>query len=431
MSIKEAAVLAALPREGFVRQYVEYAKDCTDAPLVYHVGGAIACLTQTCPLDYQIREAGKITPNLFVLLVGPSTVSRKTQAVNIAKDLIEEALPGSLREEPGSEEGLVEAVRIQPRHLLTWGEFGSFLSKADNTYLTKMKTSLNNLYDCSPIGRALAKQQRGAVQNPRVSVFAGCAPGYLERHTEPVDWTDGFMARWLTFYAERERTFARAKDDLATRKLLIARLKGLAFGTAGRYLGFTAEADRRWEEWHASKTNLDPAALRQSHAAIARAPGLVLRMALLFAWDYGKARHGEWTIGLEELEPAIKFGEMHIESVINVTNRLAANKDMMNKRNVLDAISSEFPTPLGFITSQAQMLVKYVQPVLETLREEKSIRRVMVTDVGECYIKITKTDSVIETQSWGGRKVDAPSAKGVAAKPVIVGAELTDDDDLL
>ena len=49
--IREAEVLAALPPHGFVRTYVEYACQRTDANAAYHLAGALSILTQTVPLD--------------------------------------------------------------------------------------------------------------------------------------------------------------------------------------------------------------------------------------------------------------------------------------------------------------------------------------------------------------------------------------------
>lgn len=122
--ITEAEVWDALPPSGFARAYVEYASQRTDANCAYHLGAALSILSQTVPLEYCVPYASPLWGNMFTLIVGGSSKSRKTAAINIGQRVLREALPESVGEVPGSQEGLYESLRAQNRQLIVYGEFG-------------------------------------------------------------------------------------------------------------------------------------------------------------------------------------------------------------------------------------------------------------------------------------------------------------------
>lgn len=383
MPFTEDDVLAALPPQGFLRQYMDYARKCTDAHASYHLGTGLALLAQTAPIDLHVPFGTPVYSNLFVLNVGPSSVSRKSASIGVARDLLSEAVPSGLGTQPGSREALVDSLRFCPRQVVIYSEFGSFLAQTEKGYLNPLKTAYTEAYDSSPLGRALVKQQgQGAqVNDPRLSLMCGCTVEYLERHTEPADWTGGFMARFLTFYAERERTYTVPPGDPAGRAQLIAYLKGLADVTSGgavrgTCLGFDKEAREFWDDWYLKAINNNGAP--EVAGAIARGPIHGLRAALLFAWDYGQARSGNhWYITKAELEPAKRIVELHIDSVIRIGEHLAPTRDMRERRVVLLALKGGRPRRLGQIVDESKLLLRRVKELLESLLEEGRIVRVL------------------------------------------------------
>ena len=129
--ISEQEVWDALPSRGFLRSYVEYASTTTDANIAYHVAAGLSILSQTVPTDFCVPYASPLWGNMFSLIVGDSSKSRKTASINVAQRILRDAIPGSVGEVPGSQEGLYEGLRAQPRQLIIYGEFGEFLAKAE------------------------------------------------------------------------------------------------------------------------------------------------------------------------------------------------------------------------------------------------------------------------------------------------------------
>lgn len=387
--ISEQEVWDALPSRGFVRSYVEYAQGTTDANIAYHVASALSILTQTVPVDYCVPYASPLWGNLYSLLVGDSSKSRKTAAINVAQRVLREAVPGSVGEIPGSQEGLYESLRAQQRQLIVYGEFGEFLAKSEQGYMMPLKTTLTNLWDAIPIGRALANNRRGAVQDPRLSLLCGVAPALLERHTEAADWTGGFLARFLTFYAEPERKFpTQPIDDHVKRQSIVQWIKNLsAPQTApGRCLWLDAHGSEMWGDWWEHLQRSRDSANERVAAACSRSTSVAAKTALLLAWDIGQARSGQdWYIGEPELKSALAIANLHLDSVIELGESVTGSKDMRDRRAVLRTIGIA-PTPLGVVINKSMMLKRRVMEIIDSLSEERSIRREMVN--GQvCYVR--------------------------------------------
>ena len=402
--IREADVWAALPPSGFVRSYVEYASGMTDANIAYHVAGALTCLSQCVPIDYSVPYASPIWGNLFSLIVGDSSKSRKTAAINISQRIIRDAIPGAVGEIPGSQEGLYESLRAQQRQVVIYGEFGEFLAKAEEGYLMALKTSYTNLWDGIPIGRALANKRQGPVTDPRLSLLCGVATDLLERHTEQADWTGGFLARFLTLFGEPEREYATPPVDDPQKRLAITQWLAALSTPAnppGTCLWLDAAGQKMWLDWWASLKPLRDGANRRAAAACSRSTSIAAKVALLLAWDVGQARSGyDWHVGTVELESALKLTDLHLHSVLELGERVTGNRDMRDRASVLRTIS-DLPTPLGFIIRESELLKRRVKEILDSLTEERNVECIKVN--GEvCYRKTPHAHALLAQMARPG-----------------------------
>jgi hypothetical protein len=408
--LTEREVWDALPPSGFLRSYVEYASQCTDANIAYHLAGGLTMLTQTVPLDYCVPYASPLWGNLYSLIVGDSSKSRKTAAINIARRIMHDAVPNCVGEVPGSQEGLYESLRSQQRQVVVYGEFGEFLAKAEEGYMMPLKTALTNLWDAIPIGRALANSRKGPVNDPRLSLLCGVATDLLERHTEQSDWTGGFLARFLTFFAEPEREFATPPiDDAAKRQAMTQWLKQLAAPSnpPGPCLWLDSQGQQMWNDWYESMRPLRTGANRRAAAACSRATSNAAKVALLVSWDIGQARTGNpWHVGPTELQSALKIADLHLKSVLELGERVTGSRDMRDRATVLRHVS-DVPTPMGYILKQSELLKRRVNDLLETLMEERTIGRTTVN--GEtCFLRTPHMQQALANiMQNGGMGIDS------------------------
>lgn len=392
--ITEDEAINALPlrSDSFVYNYVKWACRQTDAPMAYHIGTALSILAVTAPVNLGATIAGPMLhPNLFVLLAGRSGEDRKSTAAGMGKALLQAGAPGLIAPEPGSEQGFVDQLAEQPVQLVYYSEFGSFLSKAaGGGYYEALKTRLNEVYDGGTVGRKKANGKGVMIENPRVTVLGACATPYLESYTTPVDWTGGFMGRWLVLFAHRERLYALGQkpDPAVTEALkgdLYQRVIDAGQYGAGECQGFTLEASKRWESWfHDVNNRVLPEYII---GARARVSTTAVKAALVLAWDYGNVRGGQpWSIGLDVLEPAIKIAELHLQSVVALSELLTESKDMRDRRRLLLALK-EGPRTHAELMREVKLLKRRFTDVLDTLLSENSIGR-----IGDSYVILTEAD---------------------------------------
>jgi hypothetical protein len=379
--ITEAAVLAALPPNTFLEKFVKYAMTMTEAHASFHAIGGLSALTQVVPSEYHIPFAAKIYTNLYGLTIATSSSGKKSTAVKIAKGIIHEVKTTHVMEMPGSDEGFIEQLRKQPHAILVYEEFGDFLIKASEGYFERLKGTLLSVYDGSPIGRALAKSQRGSVDNPRFTMLGAVANDILDVRTTDDDWTSGFLARFFCAYGLPERRFKRQPvENAAARLEVVNTLKARSdnLKRLGTCLWLDAEAEELWDEWYDYKNQWAEQVPKEMKPAYQRSEGFLQKICMLLAWDMGIARQPDpWHIDREILSYAVRIVDIHLQSLAELATRLAGNRDMRYRRAVLDAIRADRPTAVGEITRAARMLKnRQLNDILETLVEEGCIQRV-------------------------------------------------------
>jgi len=377
--LNERDVVAAIPPQGFIHDYVVHAIKQTTSPLAYHLGTGLSLLATTCPLDYGMNYAGVLRANLFVMLVGRSGEDQKSTAMGIGRDLLFEAAAPLIGDFPGSPEGLIDSLSRCPSQIIPISEMGRFLASAQRGYFEPIKALMADLWDSHSIQRTRANNRVTRVDNPRLSIVAACSIPYLEKYTLAEDWTGGFMGRWCVMYGRRERTNADPAGDRSDFNRLAGELRRMAtVSNAGWCTGLTPAAKKLWHDWFHEISNRHLPS--QIMGVRSRAPTMARKAALLYAWDWGKPASGApWQMDTPELHYGIQFAELHIKSVIGLSGRIAEHPDARLRRSVLEAIEvHKNRATLGQILRVLRMRRRPVAEALDALVEEKVVRRVPI-----------------------------------------------------
>lgn len=234
----------------FLRKYLQYV-DQTESPKLMHVWSAIsaasACMGKHVALPFGI---GDITPNIFVLLVGPPG-TRKSKAIEYACDLIKSST--GVRFAPddtgGQRQGLISAIEgdtqlddseqemnlmanaISINSLTDIGsirvnttnssdthhifasasEFGTFMGEG-NVNMTRF---LNKVWDGEDYNYKLKNTQK-VLKDPLMTIIGGTTPTDIARILPNESIGQGFMSRWLLiFVSQKPRKVARPRLDLS------------------------------------------------------------------------------------------------------------------------------------------------------------------------------------------------------------------------
>ena len=81
-----------LPEDHFVSEFLRHASELTDAYPQYHISNALTLLSVAVDRNAKIMvEPKPMFPNYWAILIGHSTVSRKSTSLSIARKILREA----------------------------------------------------------------------------------------------------------------------------------------------------------------------------------------------------------------------------------------------------------------------------------------------------------------------------------------------------
>ena len=155
---------------------------------------------------------------------------------------------------------------------------------------------------------------------------------------------------------------------------------------AGYCVGLTPKALELWTAWY---YELDRRHLPSIVMGVkSRAPTIARKAALLYGWDYGPARRGQnWLVDIDILVPAIKLAELHISSLIGLSDKIAEHPDARLRRSVLSALETcGGRASLGQILGILKLRKRPVMESLESLLEEGRVGRPQGHINGSVYV---------------------------------------------
>lgn len=387
--ISESVARTAIPKGGWLEAYVAHAERQTTAPLVYHLGVGASILSVACKPSFGMRYGTALRPNLYTLLVGRSGEDQKSSAIAVGKEVLSAAAPGLIGDYPGSPEGLLESLARTPTQLIPISELGKMLASAKQRYFEPVKALLTDLWDAQPLQRTKANNKIVRVGEPRLSLCAACSIPYLEAYTLEEDWEGGFLGRWMVLYGRRERVNPFPQGDM---RLFSGLVEGFVERASsdqppGPFVGYTPLARELWEDWFHTIMGMKSTSMIAGVAS--RAPAIALKLAMIYAWDFGKARDGQpWQLDLPELEPAIRLATMHVVSAEELSKVIAPHPEARLRRQVLQAfVKLDKKGTLGDLLRVTQYKKRSVLEVLEGLQEEGLVERETTPD-GFVYILV-------------------------------------------
>jgi hypothetical protein len=203
---------------AFIERYQEWASSRTDAPREFHVGGALMALSAGLSDRVEAETAfGDVKPNIWVMLVSDSTISRKTTSMSLAMEISEGAGVDSLLATDGSMEGLLTELEAREgmTSMFLRDEFTSLIEAAKKKdYMGGFLSDLCGLYDGRRTKRRLRKEVI-TVKRPVFLLFAGGVETKLLELLGHEDITSGFIPRFLPIFG---RTSVSDLDLIGKRK---------------------------------------------------------------------------------------------------------------------------------------------------------------------------------------------------------------------
>jgi hypothetical protein len=362
------------PLNSALAEYEVYWTPTTDAPREYLVAGAIATIGTVISNRVYLPFGGdRIYPNLWQVLLGPSSTYRKTTCVKGVRRtlmrLYHDAKPSPLFPDEFSKEALVSRLSECPQGLLTYSEFSGALAGFSRDYMSGTKELLADLYDSPVRYERIVGKQTITANNVCISILAASQTDWLLEKLKESDIRGGFMARftfWPAFYKRRFLAIPPEPDNKVGTQLIrhlndIRKLEGaimLPTSVQDRYATWLGNHERELD-------SLPRAG--QLGPFWSRLGITTLKMALIIH----VASAGTLLMDDAALESAIGLTEYLKASLAHLfEEEIAFTPDMKNRQKVLKQVRERPGIAFRDLSRHCSLLKRNLDPVIETLKAE-------------------------------------------------------------
>lgn len=240
-----------IPKRGFFPDYIRYQLPTSDCPVIYHLAAALAVAGNVLNRKVRLKFGDTwIYPNLWVGILGPSSVVHKSHAINASKKFLRKLdnyedtlIPDAftfegLLEKLGKSYGRktkeqtedaqdmmytsdgwryeIEEFKNRERRaedngeqflpgvgLFHLNEIGGWLASIGNSQNVSVKETLTDWYDCKDYWKKTTKTQgKYILYRPIVSILGASTQEWLVGNCKQSDIDGGFLPRWIFFNAE-------------------------------------------------------------------------------------------------------------------------------------------------------------------------------------------------------------------------------------
>lgn len=340
---KSEDVNILIPPNGFVREYIDFAIECTDAPVQYHIMSAFIILSTIMKGDLWLEFGNTmLKPNIWAIIVGPSSGFRKTESLGIARTIIGMYDPKLIYPKEFTGERLMEIMSDRAQGAFFFSEFGSFISNLNKSYMVGVKEVLTELYDCKDDPSPQRSTKSGGdiyIRNPYINMYAASTLDWITGKITEEDIMSGFLPRWLLMPAVRKTLHygLPPKADKLKRNALVQQLHHIA--TLGGEVDRSRIEDR-FETWSKELDDRINGLSGKLQPFLTRYEIYALKIAMLYEISYNFRK--PVSISPESLEYAISFMEfMFTQTREIIETKMAFSKFEKDRLKVVELIDNK------------------------------------------------------------------------------------------
>jgi hypothetical protein len=191
-----------VPSHGFLRDYFNYALQCTDAPPQYHIIACAALIANAISAEHQISISGETIPLHDYFLISGKSGSRKSAAI---KRMVRMAKPCYMQQrldsrlwfpESCTPEGIMMAMQKDPNRMMILTEWSDLQAQAKAQYWAHTPQFFEMVFDQMPIQRLKMKEEI-KIERPSLTILGASTPSLIKQHTTLNDWEAGKLARYI------------------------------------------------------------------------------------------------------------------------------------------------------------------------------------------------------------------------------------------
>jgi hypothetical protein len=390
------------PPSGILADYERLWIDTSDAPRVYHVAVGLSVLAATLETRCYLPFGGdRIYPNLWCIILGPSSFFRKSSCLAKGRKTLVRANPDALLPDEFSREALLKRLSTRGQGLLTYSEFSGALATFGRDYMSGTKELLTDLYDSPESYTRVVGPTEFKATNVCLPILAASQTGWFLEKLKGGDIRGGFLARfsfWPAFEKRRFLAFPPEPDITLFREvvrdlqLLAAespRACSLGPGVEARYAKWLEKHERELHG-HPRGDDLSPFWSRLSI------------MTLKFAMLLQASHDGATEITLDVLERALALTDFLKRALGYLfQDEFAFTREQQDRQKVLRKITNTPGVTYRDLMRACSLSKVEMDRVLATLGAEERIVRegkaFRLRDDSSAIVSATGTDVVHPT----------------------------------
>jgi hypothetical protein len=381
--LKSPNIRVKIPSNDFVEAYKEYAKQITDAPPKYHELMALAIISTVLGRQAYLKYGVyNLYPNLYIVLIGKSTVMRKTACLNMAKNLIEKFNPDLILSNDFTPEGLFSLLSEKSKGLIIWSEFGAFLINATKNYQAGVKEFLTEVFDCPNRKNKRLSGKEYEIKDIYLNIITATTLNWFIDRINEADTMGGFLGRFIYMPCKLEDKngwyYMPKPEPIDLSNKLVSDIKKIS-QLKGEFT-ISDEANLlliKWLRRHEEEIEI----LDDSKGIIgfyARLSDYLLKFAMLYEISGSKSL----TISEGSLLRAIKLVNQLKQSLNELmSEHIAFTKEAKDIQKILNLIKSEAEgIRRDKLLKNSHMTAKQLEEVLNTLMQSNQIIEFNITE---------------------------------------------------
>jgi len=315
-------IIERIEPSGFIKEYIAYASQLTDASIEFKLAGALAVLSTVCgsKIIYPGFGGQRQWPNLYILLIAPSAFDRKSTTVRIAKDLIAEIDSQLILSNEQTREKFLNVLKTTPNTMWAILEFSSVLAVWNRDWAGGFRETIVDLFDCQEqYVRETLKDGRMVIKKPALNIFAASTLDWLKEKLTEGDLRGGLMGRFIIFPPGAKTSDPGLKAEKPPHPGLLHHLKGLrslqqAWIDISVILKEYTEWDKKVQDMVAREFTPELSGFQS------RISSHVLKLAVLFCISDNAEPQKKYTITSEHLNKAIILGKWLTAQSVELAN---------------------------------------------------------------------------------------------------------------
>ena len=220
-----------------VEEYIQWASERTDAAPQYHQAGAFTLLSVLGSTNIRLATSfGLLVPNLWFMILGDTTLTRKSTAMDMALGILDDVAPETLLATDSSVEGLISALALRDGRASLFHRdeiTGMFAQMNKREHLAGMAETFTRLYDGGRAKRVL-RSQTISVDKPVFIFLGGGIRNKLYSQLTEEHIESGLLPRFIFILADTDADRLQAlgretSDTTNKRKRLVEAVQEFAY----------------------------------------------------------------------------------------------------------------------------------------------------------------------------------------------------------